>query len=145
MSDKDTVTKQLSDAIEQDLIFLPDCALQVSDIEQRLTQLKNEFRKLMQLASDTNGMEEYADQFRSISVEMSGLKEQRKSLQVQLKETEQAIGRTSGIIESLQDLSPRLTEWNEGTIRQLVTSVRVLSANKIQVSLTSGIQIEQEI
>ena len=36
-------------------------------------------------------------------------------------------------------------QWNESTIRQLVDTVKVLSANRIRIYLQGGIEIEQEL
>ena len=36
-------------------------------------------------------------------------------------------------------------QWEESTIRQLVDTVKVLSANRIRVYLQGGIEIEQTI
>jgi len=41
--------------------------------------------------------------------------------------------------------SGAFTEWNESLIRQLVDTVKVLSANRIRVYLQGGIEIEQEL
>ena len=36
-------------------------------------------------------------------------------------------------------------QWDESTIRQLVDTVKVLSANRIRIYLQGGIEIEQEL
>ena len=41
--------------------------------------------------------------------------------------------------------SSEITEWNEGIIRQLVDTVKVLSADRIRVYLKGGMEIEQAI
>ena len=38
-----------------------------------------------------------------------------------------------------------MTEWDESVIRQLVDTVRVLSADKLKIYLHSGIEIEQDM
>ena len=38
-----------------------------------------------------------------------------------------------------------MTEWNEDTIRQLVHTVKVISADHIKVILTDGTEIHQEV
>ena len=39
--------------------------------------------------------------------------------------------------------SPEITEWNESVVRQLVDTVKVLSANRIRVYLRGGMESEQ--
>lgn len=66
-------------------------------------------------------------------------------MQAELKENAQAAGHLTDLIESMKTISPHLTEWEERTIRQLVSSVRVLSADRIQVIFKCGLQSEQTI
>lgn len=39
----------------------------------------------------------------------------------------------------------RMTEWDEDMIRQLVHTVKVISANRIKVYLNNGMEIEQTV
>ena len=48
-------------------------------------------------------------------------------------------------VSLLESTSPVLAEWNEPVIRQLVDTVRVLSADRIRVCLRGGMEIEQTI
>ena len=48
-------------------------------------------------------------------------------------------------VSLLESTSPVRAEWNEPVIRQLVDTVRVLSADRIAVYLRGGIEIQQEI
>ena len=45
----------------------------------------------------------------------------------------------------LENASPRITEWDESAIRQLVETVKVLSKDEIAVTLKGGIEIHQKI
>ncbi len=45
----------------------------------------------------------------------------------------------------LKGYSPHLTQWDDNLIRQLVHTVKVLSADRILVCLTSGTEIEWQI
>ena len=42
-------------------------------------------------------------------------------------------------------LMPEDTEWSEDMIRQLVDTVKVLSADRIRVCLRGGMEIEQTL
>ena len=46
---------------------------------------------------------------------------------------------------ALADLSPRITEWDELAIRQLVDTVKVISKEEILVTLKGGDEIRQKI
>ena len=45
----------------------------------------------------------------------------------------------------MENASAELTEWDEPTIRQLVDTVKVVSADEIIVYLCGGVEITQEI
>ena len=47
--------------------------------------------------------------------------------------------------QTLENASPRITEWDESAIRQLVETVKVLSKDEIAVTLKGGIEIHQKI
>jgi len=53
--------------------------------------------------------------------------------------------RIADAINFLNTSSAAITEWNEGDIRQLVNTVKVLSENRIRVYLQGGMEIEQEL
>lgn len=78
IGDKGAIIQQLSGAVERKMLLFPGSSVTISDIEQQLADLGNEFRRLTQLAGDTNGVNTYGEQFRAITVETSTLKEQKK-------------------------------------------------------------------
>ena len=41
--------------------------------------------------------------------------------------------------------SAEITEWDENIIRQLVDSVKVLSADRVRICLRGGIEIERTV
>lgn len=145
MSDKDSIVHQLSTAAAFEIAPNNHSTLSLSEIEQRLESLGSAFQRLMQKAGDPSGMGEYEEQFRAVATEMSDLKAQKAALQVRLTQNAQAVERVAMFTESLQSLSPHLTVWEESTIRQLVSTVRVLSENKILVTLKGGMEVEQSI
>ena len=53
--------------------------------------------------------------------------------------------RIQNAVDILSAGTAEITEWNESTIRQLVDTVKVLSADRIRVYLQGGIEIEQTI
>ena len=48
-------------------------------------------------------------------------------------------------LDLLDGASSELTEWDESVIRQLVDTVRVVSAHRILVRLRGGVEIEQDV
>lgn len=144
MSSKDCLTQQITDAMEQEFVTLPDSDMTLGRIKRRLEELESEFQSLL-VKADTEGMEAYTERFRAISGEMAALKQQREEISSQLRNNTQAFDRLRVATEALEQASPYLTEWKEETIRQLVHTVKVLSADRIKVYLTDGAEVEQEV
>ncbi|MBQ6235266.1 MAG: hypothetical protein IJK54_05065 [Clostridia bacterium] len=53
--------------------------------------------------------------------------------------------RVDEAIRLLSEGNAELTEWDEGTIRQLVETVKIISKEKILVTLHGGMEIEQDM
>ena len=60
----------------------------------------------------------------------------------EIQATAQRLNKTVSILENA---SPKLQQWDEAVIRQLVDTVKVISAERIVVYLRGGAEIEQEI
>ena len=145
LSDQDSLVRQMSEAMESEIVSIPGETMSLAEIDRRLETLASQFRQLMGKAGDTAGMREYEDQFRAIAGEMGGLKEKRSAVENQRSQNVEAVSRLSDITETLHGLSPGFEEWDETLIRQMVTTVRVFSAAKIQVTLKGGVEIETHI
>ena len=73
------------------------------------------------------------------------LKEKRAMLMEAQSKDAAAVWRVDHALELLETGTSELTEWDEGIIRQLVDTVKVISREKILVILRGGIQIEQDM
>lgn len=102
------------------------------------------FGKLLPLATE-NGSDDYKDQFQNILSEITVLKEKRTWLEQQLTSNVEARLKIENARRSMEDASSQITEWDEATIRQLVETVKVLSASEIEVTLKGGIKVQQEL
>ena len=85
-----------------------------------------------------------AARFGSIANEMASLKEQREKIAARLRkdQTVQAHVHTK---EALDGMSHRMQQWDEEMIRQLVHTVKVISADHIKVYLYDGTEIDQKV
>ena len=61
------------------------------------------------------------------------------------QEQDQANQRIQRVTMALKSTSNRLTEWDDGTIYQLLEKVTVLSRERIRVTLRDGLEIEQAV
>lgn len=51
--------------------------------------------------------------------------------------------RSEQIAETLQAAPTEMTEWNDAVIRQLVSEIRMLGTDKLEIILKSGARFEQ--
>ena len=142
MSQQEALVGQIEGAMRMELIpFLG--AMSISDIDRRLEELEKEFHGLFADSQD-GGFMKHAEEFKRISADMAALKEQRARLLEQQNSGSAASQRIANAMEILKTGDAAI-EWEESTIRQLVDTVKVLSANRIKIYLHGGIEIEQTI
>ena len=144
MSRKDTLVEQIADAMRMELSPSSGAAMSVSEIDQRLTELNQEFQGLFNASKGGDGYLKHAEEFKRISADMAALKEQRARLLEQQNSDSAASQRIANAMEILKTGDAAI-QWEESTIRQLVDTVKVLSANRIRIYLHGGIEIEQTI
>ncbi len=144
MSQREELVGQIEDAMRMELIPLPGGTMSASDIDRRLEELDREFQTLF-ADSQNGGFMRHAEAFKRISDEMAELKEQKTSLLDQQNSDSAASRRIADAVNILNAGSGEFTEWNESLIRQLVDTVKVLSADRIRVYLRGGLEIEQEL
>ncbi len=144
MSQREELVGQIEDAMRMELIPLSGGTMSASDIDRRLEELDREFQTLF-ADSQNGGFMKHAEAFKRISDEMARLKEQKASLLEQQNSDSAASRRIQDAVSILNAGSGEFTEWNESLVRQLVDTVKVLSADRIRVCLRGGLEIEQEL
>ena len=142
MSSKDILVEQINDSVMQELVDLPDATEKMEEIKQRIQELEEEFHLLLQ---DEESLDVHTARFKEISEEIAALKVQREELAHQLRSNIQVFNRLQNSTSALDQANHHMTEWSEETIRQLVHTVKVISANRIIVYLYDGVEINQEI
>lgn len=142
MSDKHILIQQITGAMELEIAPIPGEHMSISAIETRLDELDAQFSRLLPLASE-NGSDEYKALFQEILSEITALKEKRTWLKQQLKDNADASLKIETAQRAMEQVSAHLTEWDESTIRQLVDTVKVLSADEIEVTLKGGTHVRE--
>lgn len=145
MSQKSALIRQITSAMELEPAPIPGKSMSLADIERRLEELSSQTRSLVTKAAQAEDASEYTASLKAIMDEASALKERRAAIEEQRKSNRQAIRRIEDATETLEQISTDITEWDEPLIRQLVDTVKVVSAEKIIVYLRGGIEIEQEL
>jgi len=145
MSQKDALVQQIAGAMEWELTPIPGESMGLADIECRLGELNSQTRSLVAKAAQAENASEYTASLKAIMDEAAALKERRAAIEEQRKSNRQAVRCIEDATEILEQISTDITEWDEPLIRQLVDTVKVVSAEKIIVYLRGGIEIEQEL
>ena len=86
-----------------------------------------------------------AARFGSIANEMASLKEQREKIAARLRKDQTVQAHVHTMEEALDGMSHRMQQWDEEMIRQLVHTVKVISADHIKVYLYDGTEIDQKV
>ena len=143
MADKNSLIRQITAAMETELIPFPGCTMSLGDIERRLRVLEQQFQTLLEKAADDPAA--YGGQFKEILDEQTFLKEKRSGILADNSEQAKANQRIMDAAQTLENASLHITEWDESAVRQLVETVKVLSKDEIAVTLKGGIEIRQKI
>ena len=131
--------------MEMELAPVPGESMSLAAIEQRLDELNSLTRELVAEAARIKDAEAYTTQLREIMNEAAELKEKRAYIEEQRQNNAQAVQRIEDAAAAMEQASCHICEWDEPLIRQLVDTVKVLSAQKITVYLRGGIQVDQDM
>ena len=143
MADKNSLIRQITAAMETELIPFPGGTMSLGDIECRLRVLEQQFQTLLEKATDDPAA--YGGQFKEILDEQTFLKEKRSVILANNNEQTKANQRIMDAAQTLENASPYITEWDESAVRQLVETVKILSKDEVAVTLKGGIEICQKI
>ena len=143
MSQKSTLIRQITSAMEMELAPVPGESMSLADIERRLDELNDQTRELVAEAARAEDASACTAQLRAVMNEAAALKEKRAFIEEQRQSNAQVVRRIEDAAAAMAQASTHISEWDEALIRQLVDTVKVNSAKKITVFLRGGIQVEQ--
>lgn len=142
MDSQEKINGLITDAALEETGKLPNSAMTLGDINRRLEELEVQFNALF---NQSGGIDKNAVKFREIANEMAALKEQRERISAQLRNNKASQEHVHTMATVLNQEDHHLTEWDEEMIRQLVHTVKVISADHIRVYLNDGTEIDQEV
>lgn len=145
MSQKSTLIRQITSAMEMELAPVPGESMSLADIERQLGELNDQTRELVAESARAEDATACTAQLRAIMNEAAILKEKRFLIEEQRQSNAQAVRRIEDAAAAMAQASTHISEWDEALIRQLVDTVKVNSAEKITVFLRGGIQVEQDM
>lgn len=143
MSEKSTLIRKITSAMEMELAPVPGESMSLADIERRLGELNDQTRELVAESARVEDATACTAQLRAIMNEAAILKEKRALIEEQRQSNAQAVRRIEDAAAAMAQASTHISEWDEALIRQLVDTVKVNSAEKITVFLRGGVQVEQ--
>ena len=142
MDPKETICRQITEAAVEETGILPDSTMTLGEINRRREELEAEFNILLQ---QPDSAAKNAARFGSIANEMASLKEQREKIAARLRKDQTVQLHVHTMEAALDGMSHLMQQWDEEMIRQLVHTVKVISADHIKVFLCNGIEIDQTV
>ena len=145
MSQKDVLIGQIADAMRMELLPSGGDGVSLGDLDRMIEAQERRFGELFTSVQSNQDFMAHADEFKAINDELSALKSRKALLMEQQSRDSAANWRVDEAVELLSEGTAELTEWDESVIRQLVETVKVISKEKILVTLQGGIEIEQDM
>ena len=145
MSNKGILIDFITSAMETENIQDTESQKSLGEIKSRIAELEEEFSVLFDETSEYESPVETADKFLAITQELAELKKQRKVVEKQQIQEKKAYDQVKVAQELMAEMNPTIMEWNEVSIRQLVHTVKVISAELIDVYLNDGKVIRQSV
>ncbi len=139
---KETISRQITEAAVEETGILPDSTMTLGEINRRREELEAEFNILLQ---QPDSAVKNAERFGSIANEMASLKEQREKISARLRKDQAVQSHVHTMEAALEGMSHHMQQWDEEMIRQLVHTVKVISADHIKVYLYDGTEIDQTV
>ena len=119
--------------------------MSLADIERRLTQLDEQFQRLLAEAIDAEDKEACNAQFAEILAEQTALKKQKEEILQSSNDADRVCTRMKQTEQAIENAASTITEWNENAVRQIVERVTILSADEILVRIKGSAEIRQRL
>ena len=145
MSNKPALLDLIKNAVSLELLPVQGQTMSLANIEQRLTQLDEQFQNLLAEAIDADDKEACNVQFAEILAEQTTLKKQKEGILQSSTDADRVCTRMKQAEEAIEDTASTITEWNENAVRQIVERVTVLSADEILVRIKGGAEFRQTV
>ena len=139
MPQKMDVVTQITDALLQEAMPSKGSAMTLGEVKRRIEELTAEFDQPLEQDADIDR------RFAEIAKEMAERKRQQERIAAQLRNNQEAQERAHSIETALDQEDHHIHKWDEEMIRQLVHTVKVISADHIRVYLNDGTEIDQTV
>ena len=144
MAEKELLVDKITGALERELVPIPGVTMSLGDIQRRLEELDQQAGELLERSMESD-FSDLAEQFQAITEETADLKVKRVKLEERNAHNPCPSRRIKEAAEILEQSSAQFTQWDESMIRQLIDTVKVVSADTIHVLLSCGTAVEQSM
>ena len=110
-----------------------------------MEKLTEETNRILEISASEGSYDAYTDRLKEIVDELASLKEQKHEIETRRKFNRQTEVRLNNASTATGGMSPAVTEWEESMIRQLIDTVKVMSADRIKIYFRGGLEVEQEL
>lgn len=145
IEDKD----ELIDTLKHSLRVAMDAennTIDTAAVNTRIEELDSVLMNLAELSSRSSASADYFDtKFKEISDERTKLQNKMREHEQRPVITQNNNARIKELFEILEQANFNLNEYDEALVKQLISKVIVVSAEKIQITFKSGFEVEQEL
>ena len=142
MDSKDKLVRGITDTMMLMLKPQENAKFTLEEVKRRIRELTAEFDRLFEMDGSES---KYEKRFSEITKELAELKKQQEEISAQFRNNQGVQSKIQRMTAVSDRMEHRLTEWDEETIRQIIHTVEVVSADQIRVVLTDGSVVMQEV
>ena len=142
MDSRDELVRGITDTMMLMLKPQENAKFTLGEVKRRIRELTAEFDRLFEIDGSES---KYEKRFSEITKELAELKKQQEEISTQLRNNQGVQSRIQKMTTVADRMEYHLTEWDEETIRQIIHTVEVISADQIRVVLTDGSIVEQAV
>lgn len=145
VEDKDELIYTLRHGLQVALDAEND-TIDTAGISARIEELDSVMMDLVELSSRSSASADYFDEkFKEIADERTELQNRLRDYTQRQTITQNDNARMKELFEILGQANFNLEEYDEALVKQLISKVTVVSAEKIQITFKGGFEVEQEL
>lgn len=114
-------------------------------LESRINELQKTMMELVAISTKAEGTGSYDDKFKEISDEIISLRKTLERHKAQQKDPDALTPQIEDLCKALQDAPFKCTEYKDSIVRQMIDTVKVMSADTLIIIFKGGYEVEQHL
>lgn len=114
-------------------------------LESRIRELQKTMMELVAVSVKAGNARSYEDKFKEISEEIQSLQKALESHKAQQNGPDALTLQIEDICRTLQDAPFECTEFKDSVVRQLIDTIKVISADTLHIIFKGGYEVEQRL